>query len=376
MIRTLSPAIAIVATTVSSMVASVAAPVADLAAGPPPEQLTSGPIADAIDVVEAIGDGREFLTTYVAPDGRVVRHDQGGDTVSEGQGYAMLISAAIGDEETFRRVWSWTDRELRRSDGLFAWQWSDGAVVDDEAAADADLFIAGALSLAGHRFEDPALTSAADRISTAVLELETIESDGRRVLAAGPWAIERRVLNPSYAVFPLMSRLWWDGQWAWAGVASGTRRALDELTRNAPHLPPDWASLTIGADGQAWPQPSGRPPRYGWDAVRVPVQLAADCNELGQRVAARMWPFFLSQGVTVAAVYSLDGTVLDRSPHPAAMVGAAGAASAAGADESVAVLLDRAAMYDADQPTYYGAAWLALGRLWLTTSLLGGCADR
>jgi hypothetical protein len=40
------------------------------------------------------------------------------------------------------------------------------------------------------------------------------------------------------------------------------------------------------------------------------------------------------------------------------------------------VLLDRAAMYDTDHSTYYGAAWLALGRLWLTTSLLGGCADR
>lgn len=106
------------------------------------------------------------------------------------------------------------------------------------------------------------------------------------------------------------------------------------------------------------------------------MQLTADCNELGRRIAARMWPFFLQRDVRVAAVHSLDGAVIDPSPHPAAIVGAAGAASAAGADDSVDVLLDRAAMHHADEPTYYGAAWLALGRLWLTTSLLGGCADR
>src|ERR1700756_1318941 len=33
--------------------------------------------------------GRTFLSHYVAADGHVVRHDQDGDTVSEGQAYAM-----------------------------------------------------------------------------------------------------------------------------------------------------------------------------------------------------------------------------------------------------------------------------------------------
>ena len=305
MIRSLNAAVSAVTTAAIVVVASVGTPPRDVAATVSPSRPSSGPVADVVDVVEAIGDGREFLETYVDPDGRVVRHDQGGDTVSEGQGYAMLIAAAIGDEATFRRVWSWTDRELRRDDGLFVWHWSDGAVVDDGAASDADVFIAGALSLGARRFDDAELTEAADRISAAVLELETFDAtDGRRVLAAGPWAAEAGVINPSYAVLPLMSRLWWDGQWAWAGVASGTRQVLDELTRNAPHLPPDWASLGVGEDGQAWPEPSGRPPRYGWDAVRLPVQLAADCNQLGRRVAARMWPFFLSQGVIVGAVYA------------------------------------------------------------------------
>ena len=58
------------------------------------------------------------------------------------------------------------------------------------------------------------------------------------------------------------------------------------------------------------------------------------------------------------------------------MVGAAGSAWAAGATGSARVLLDQAEAWDAERPTYYGAAWLALARMWLTTDLLGSCAQR
>ncbi|MFP5486863.1 MAG: hypothetical protein ACLGHQ_00960, partial [Acidimicrobiia bacterium] len=30
----------------------------------------------------------------------------------------MAVATALGDEVTFRTVWSWTERELRRDDGL------------------------------------------------------------------------------------------------------------------------------------------------------------------------------------------------------------------------------------------------------------------
>jgi endo-1,4-beta-D-glucanase Y len=63
---------------------------------------------------------RAFLSRYVAADGRVLRRDQGGDVVSEGQAYAMLVSVAVGDRATFGRVWSWTRTHLQRRDGLLA----------------------------------------------------------------------------------------------------------------------------------------------------------------------------------------------------------------------------------------------------------------
>jgi endoglucanase len=39
-------------------------------------------------------------------------------------------------------------------------------------------------------------------------------------------------------------------------------------------------------------------------------------------------------------------------------------------------LLDRAQALNAGQPTYYGSAWVALGRVLLQTGLLGGCGAR
>src|SRR5436190_19354649 len=91
---------------------------------------------------------RSFFDRYVDPDGRVVRHDQGGDTVSEGQSYALLLAAISDDRAHFDRVWTWTTAHLERDDGLLSWRYADGAVVDQMSATDADVQAAWALTLA------------------------------------------------------------------------------------------------------------------------------------------------------------------------------------------------------------------------------------
>ena len=53
-----------------------------------------------------VAAAQHFLDRYVDPDGRVVRIDQGGDTVGEGQAYGMLLAAAIGDSHRFDTIWS------------------------------------------------------------------------------------------------------------------------------------------------------------------------------------------------------------------------------------------------------------------------------
>ena len=110
-----------------------------------------------------------FLTRYVTGDGRVIRHDQGGDIVSEGQAYGMLIAEIAGRPALARTIWSWTNAHLGRPDGLFASHASGtGQIEDPHSATDADVLIAYALL----RYTGPdqaALHSAGRRVAEAVL---------------------------------------------------------------------------------------------------------------------------------------------------------------------------------------------------------------
>src|SRR6266508_4056146 len=259
---------------------------------------------------DAVAAAEDFLERYLEPSGRVARTDQGDDTVSEGQAYGMLFALALGDEQRFRDIWAWTDDHLQRDDGLLSWRWADGSVADREPAVDADLLAATALAMAADRFASPDLLAEAELINDAIMANETMTLGDAVLLSAGPWAIRDQVMNPSYLVTTAMSGLWWRlDDVRWADIAATSREALDELTGEAPHLPPDWA--TVGADGrhsEAGASPTGDSPRYGWEAARVLVQLAVDCRGAGQRIAARAWPFLegeLDKG-DVAAVYSRE----------------------------------------------------------------------
>jgi endoglucanase len=301
-----------------------------------------------------------FFERYVQDDGRVIRHDQGGDTVSEGQAYALLLAAERGDEERFERVWSWTRRHLRRPDGLLAWRWAGGRVIDPEPAADADLDAARALLVAAERFDAPRYAAEGRAIGRAVAEHATTWAADKTVLVAGPWARSEAVVNPSY---------WSPRAYAALGledVSAASRRLIDRLTEDG--LPPDWARV------EPWGvvptgAPGGGEPAYSYDAVRVPLRLAESCDPADRALAARLWQRLREH--PGAARRALDGTPLTRDQHPAALAGAAAAAHAAGDREAADDLLDRAEALDDERPSYYGAATVALAR-----TLLGSdCHD-
>jgi endoglucanase len=356
--------------------AVVAACSALLIVSAPPASLPAASPGDETRA-EALAAAQEFFDRYLQPSGRIARPDEGGDTVSEGQAYGMLLAVALGDEDRLRLLWSWTDEHLQRDDGLLAWRWADGGVVDHQAAADADLLAAAALALAGTRFGDADLVADARVINDAVLAHEVVTLGSSPVLIAGPWAIPARTVNASYLATPAMSLLWETlGELRWGPVAAWSRHTLEALTAGAPHLPPDWATVdSAGGNPQAQASPTGSAPRYGYEAARVIVQAAVDCRAAGQAIAAQAWPFLgaeLDAGA-LAATYTLDGQRLGTERHPLALVAAGAAAAASGEAERAAELLDAADTLDAEAPSYFGAAWVALGRVWLDTDLLGGC---
>ena len=317
------------------------------------------------------------LARYARPDGRVVRLDQGGDTVSEGQAYGMLLAEVAGDHTAFGRIWNWTRDHLQLGSGLFAFHANAaGKVVNSQAASDADLLIAWALL----RYTGPQAAgwhAAGRRVATAILAHEvTTGPGGTPVLAAGPWATGRPAsLDPSYwslAALRGIGQL--TGGQQWRRLAAGAVSLTSNLTSRGRQLPPDWAELTATGVLRPEPAPDGSAPQvqYGLDAQRSVVWFAASCDSQAKSLAARWWPLLRPGGRAQALALHPDGTVLEATSSTLPLVAAAAAARAAGDSTASQQLMRRATASQHSHPTYYGNAWLALSTA-LFGGSLGGC---
>lgn len=336
--------------------------------------------------------GRQFLHEYVEPDGRVVRRDEGGDVVSEGQAYGMLIAAAVGDQTRFRSIWEWTKTHLRRADGLLAWRWADSKVTDANSAADADLDAARSLVLAGRRFDAADLSEDGRRLGVAILENETVAvgtataspsdvdppgtwvAGSGRILVGGNWATTAPyVVNPGYFSPRAEGDLFEasaDPRWM---DITRTQRVLGWQLIGTGMLPPDWATVSeVGHAVPTGPVTGGVPIRFGLDAARLPVRFAESCDREDRALAGAMRPVLAASG-EVPALRNLDGSAASNWQHPVALVAAAATEQGAGNPDGAVGRLDSAAQLEQRLPSYYGAAWVALGRIMLTTSLLGEC---
>lgn len=302
-----------------------------------------------------------FFDRYVDTSGRVILHDQGGDTVSEGQAYALLLAVALRDRERFQRVWTWTKDNLQRDDGLFSWLWKNDRVADDQPATDADLDTARALLLAGQQFDAPQLTKQGERVGRGILKHETAVINGRRVLLPGPWADQAPpvMINVSY-VSPAATQQLYEatGDRRWRDLEEGSRAMI--ATLNQAELPPDWAVLQ--SDGMLQPSrggPSGAI-GFGWDAVRTPIRHAESCVEEDRDFAGRM-------------AAQLDSHEADVLTQPIGWVARAASYAAADRPDDAARALAKVTDLRKDVQTYYGDAWDALGRYLLLDDRLGGC---
>jgi endoglucanase len=315
---------------------------------------------------------------YLRPDGRVVRTDQGGDTVSEGQAYGMLLADAAGNHATFARIWEWTSDHLQLGNGLFAWHASPaGKVIGQQPASDADLLIAWALL----RYYGPGAAAwhrDGRRVAGAILAREvTTGPGGVPVLTAGPWATGRPAsLDPSYwslSAFQGLARL--TGDQEWHRLAVGAITLTRELTHNGQLLPPDWAELTAAGALRPEPAPDGSQPvtQYGPDAQRTVVWYAASCDPQARMLAAHWWPLLRPGSRDQALILRPTGTMLNPTPAVLPMVASAAAAKASGDSAAARRLLQRATAQQQSHPTYYGAAWGALGSVLLGTSNLNTC---
>lgn len=303
-----------------------------------------------------------FLDTYVGGDGAVRRHDEGGDVVSEGQAYAMLIAQLTERTDQVATIWRWTKEHLQRPDGLLSWRADgQGNVTDRAAATDADTLAAYALL----RYDGPdaaALQADGRRLAAAVLQHETVAGAGGLVPTAGDWAAAEQppTVNPSYwmpDVARALARLTGDDRWE--QVATTTLGLLQRGTGSGQQLPADWGSLSGDTVEPKKGGVSGAV-QYGPDAQRVPVFLGFGCDPGGRELAAAWWGLLQDEERSGALALELDGEVTSEEPTPLALLASAAAAAAAGDEDAADDLHARAVEQALERPTYYGDAWIAL----------------
>lgn len=321
-----------------------------------------------------------FLDGWVEGDGRVVRRDQGGDSVSEGQAYGMLAAVVAKDEKAFDRIWTWTRKNLQRPDRLLDWRWEDGAVVDAGPATDGDLDAARALVIAGDDFDRPDLTRDGTTLANAIADKLTVQTAAGRILLPGLWAAGREpyAYNPSYAspvAFDVLGKA--TGDRRWSELQAGSAEVAGRLLAKSG-LPPDWAQVRADGTVDAMPgaQGTGGPVAYGYDAQRVALRYAESCTASDRAIAARLYAP-LDRNRTVPAVVDLGGGTIAANSSPLAQLSRGAAAAASGRTEAAERDLASARRLAAETPTYYGAAWVAIGSAMIDGTALGGCgADR
>jgi endoglucanase len=245
-----------------------------------------------------------YRAAFVAADGRVIDTGNHGISHSEGQGWGLLFAETFDDRTTFDKIWSWTRDTLQhRDNALFSWKWDPRQrtpIGDRNDAADGDIAIAWALARAGQRWHSPSYTSAATRIVAEIRRrLFSVVRD-KPILLPGRSGFRRgnkTVVNLSYYVYPAFqsfARI--DAAAAWRRLAGEGLQLLTEARFGRWGLPPDW--LELGSDGTVAPA-ANLPPRFGFDAVRIPLYLVWAGAATPQRLAPYLdfWNQFVTRPI-------------------------------------------------------------------------------
>ena len=201
---------------------------------------------------------RVLADSSLSADGRMIDRSQDDlRSTSEGQSYALFFALVDNDQALFDRILAWTVDNLADGDmgkRLPAWLWGRDAkggwgVLDDNPAADSDLWLAYGLLEGGRLWRRPALERIGADMLAQVRRVEIVDLPGLGpMLLPGPHGFVEdgtTRINPSYLPLPLLRRFAAvDGRGPWAALAANT---VELLRRSAPHgFAPDWAAWRAG----------------------------------------------------------------------------------------------------------------------------------
>ncbi|HEY6727546.1 MAG TPA: glycosyl hydrolase family 8 [Polyangiaceae bacterium] len=333
-------------------------------------------------VVSSEGAG-EYLRVRKPDSGSVI-----GSTVSEGQGYGMLLAVYFGDQELFDNLWLYTKQYLNEN-GLMHWEIDpNGGVIGTGAALDGDEDMAWALVMASRQWsESPRIASYHDDAVALIEAMWDHEIDHTRngmPLPGDTWG-GADITNISYyapAYYRVFGEVTGNVE-GWNQVIETSyaiiERSLNEANGNADNgLVPAWC------DSQGVPVVAfeGAPTHFQNDSTRTPFRVGQDYCYYGEPRALSYMQKIASFYAGVGVANIIDGYDLDGTPHPEHSVNGSQAASfvgpaavaAMGSDEFQS-FLDEAYLAVAggglDAGTiYYQASWEALSLLMLSGNFI------
>ncbi len=260
---------------------------------------------------------------FISPDGRVVDRLHGEHSTSEGQAYALFFSLVANDRRQFALILEWTENNLAGGDlrrNLPSWKWGktqgdEWGVLDENAASDADLWLAYTLLEAGRLWCDQRYSEVASDMvhSINTMELADIPELGA-MLMPGPVGFtppeDSRPgeqiwrLNPSYLAMPLLRRFAaLLPESTWPQIASNAADVI--LLNTHKGFVPDWVAYK-----PAKPRRSDKDaPPVGAIAEHFVVDPKAGSRSSFDAIRAYLWAFLLpaADAQRASLVAALDG---------------------------------------------------------------------
>lgn len=296
---------------------------------PPPPHSTGlprlGHVFGAVPTGVTAADAKAAYSHFVehhmftCPDGSIgVRNpDQrprGGDVVSEGIAYGMLLAVSHNDQATFDGLSNYYLAHLNNNK-LMGWLVNacDAGSVDNTAATDADIDVGMAYIMADCRWGGESYRALALQTLTALSQYAIISGNGTYYVRPGDTWGGPQTFNPSYfspAYFRAFAIYQPEQAELWSTVAAHSYQVLRVGQNGSTGLIPDW----MNSAGQ----PAGTQSyNYAWESVRYPWRIATDYYWWGTADAtALLTP--LAQWSKQQAPdqigdeYSLDGTRLQN----------------------------------------------------------------
>lgn len=224
------------------------------------------PVPDAAKFNAAISQAyARWKKLFLRADGGVMDPDKSW-VVSEGIGYGMILTAAMGDKEAFDKIWGWAKPKM--GGGLLGWRDGSGG-----SASDGDTDMAFGLLMAGAQWGG---SFAADGKALAE-QAKAKDVVGNLVRGGEDF---KQVFNPSY-----FSPGFYRKFGGWDGIIDAMYSAVGRCAASFGGLVPDWcdpirlvaiSAMETNAAVQAAEVCDSSTPCLAFESARTPWRIGYD----------------------------------------------------------------------------------------------------